>query len=209
MDYDDNFKLYMTTKLANPHYLPEVCIATNLINFTVTQEVSRHCCLPTLPHGSLALLSSLQVVALPATFTLMLLYHVLVHVTAIYNAYTAGDCLLDACSPCVIAAANRFSSAGWGTRREAEMQSLAFAMRQVEEETEILWQCMLPKPPANGQRSSMPLQGGLLHSVHVHAQLVEEALLCLAYSGRHDFDHDHVVVAAGLGGAAAGRGGVT
>lgn len=41
VDYDVNFKLYMTTKLANPHYLPEVCIATNLINFTVTQEV-RH-----------------------------------------------------------------------------------------------------------------------------------------------------------------------
>ena len=40
IDYDINFKLYMTTKLANPHYLPEVCIATNLINFTVTQEVS-------------------------------------------------------------------------------------------------------------------------------------------------------------------------
>ncbi len=40
IDYDVNFKLYMTTKLANPHYLPEVCIATNLINFTVTQEVS-------------------------------------------------------------------------------------------------------------------------------------------------------------------------
>ena len=41
VDYDANFKLYMTTKLANPHYLPEVCIATNLINFTVTQEVRR------------------------------------------------------------------------------------------------------------------------------------------------------------------------
>ncbi|DBA83803.1 TPA: hypothetical protein ACH3X1_006326, partial [Trebouxia sp. C0004] len=38
IDYDVNFKLYMSTKLANPHYLPEVCIATNLINFTVTQE---------------------------------------------------------------------------------------------------------------------------------------------------------------------------
>ncbi|KAL3130871.1 hypothetical protein ABBQ38_000200 [Trebouxia sp. C0009 RCD-2024] len=38
VDYDANFKLYMTTKLANPHYLPEVCITTNLINFTVTQE---------------------------------------------------------------------------------------------------------------------------------------------------------------------------
>ena len=36
VDYDLNFKLYMTTKLPNPHYLPEVCIKVTLINFTVT-----------------------------------------------------------------------------------------------------------------------------------------------------------------------------
>uniref|UniRef100_A0A7S2SR52 AAA+ ATPase domain-containing protein n=1 Tax=Mucochytrium quahogii TaxID=96639 RepID=A0A7S2SR52_9STRA len=36
IDYDDNFKFYMTTKLPNPHYLPEVCIKVTLINFTVT-----------------------------------------------------------------------------------------------------------------------------------------------------------------------------
>jgi dynein heavy chain len=35
-DYDESFKLYMTTKLANPHYPPEVCIKVTLINFTVT-----------------------------------------------------------------------------------------------------------------------------------------------------------------------------
>lgn len=35
-DYDENFKLYMTSKLANPHYPPEVCIKVTLINFTVT-----------------------------------------------------------------------------------------------------------------------------------------------------------------------------
>jgi dynein heavy chain len=28
--------LYMTTKMANPHYLPEVCIKVTIINFTVT-----------------------------------------------------------------------------------------------------------------------------------------------------------------------------
>lgn len=38
VDYDVNFKLYMTTKLPNPHYLPEVCIKVTLINFTVTME---------------------------------------------------------------------------------------------------------------------------------------------------------------------------
>ena len=36
VDYDMNFKLYMTTKMPNPHYLPEVCIKVTLINFTVT-----------------------------------------------------------------------------------------------------------------------------------------------------------------------------
>lgn len=35
-DYDDNFRLYMTSKLPNPHYPPEVCIKVTLINFTVT-----------------------------------------------------------------------------------------------------------------------------------------------------------------------------
>ena len=34
--YSDDFKFYITTKLANPHYLPEVCIKVTIINFTVT-----------------------------------------------------------------------------------------------------------------------------------------------------------------------------
>ncbi|KAH8363782.1 hypothetical protein KR200_006735, partial [Drosophila serrata] len=37
IDYDDGFKLYMTTKLPNPHYLPEVCINVTLVNFLVTE----------------------------------------------------------------------------------------------------------------------------------------------------------------------------
>jgi dynein heavy chain len=36
VDYDENFKLYMTTKLPNPHYLPEICIKVTIVNFTVT-----------------------------------------------------------------------------------------------------------------------------------------------------------------------------
>lgn len=36
VDYDTNFRLYLTTKLANPHYLPEVCIVVTIVNFTVT-----------------------------------------------------------------------------------------------------------------------------------------------------------------------------
>ena len=36
IDYDKNFRFYMTTKMANPHYLPEICIKVTIINFTVT-----------------------------------------------------------------------------------------------------------------------------------------------------------------------------
>lgn len=36
IDFDPNFKLYMTTKLPNPHYLPEVCIQVTLVNFLVS-----------------------------------------------------------------------------------------------------------------------------------------------------------------------------
>jgi len=36
VDYDKNFLFYLTTKLPNPHYFPEVCIKVTIINFTVT-----------------------------------------------------------------------------------------------------------------------------------------------------------------------------
>ena len=36
IDYDDGFRLYLTTPLSNPHYLPETCILVTLINFMVT-----------------------------------------------------------------------------------------------------------------------------------------------------------------------------
>ena len=36
IDYDPRFKLYMTTKMPNPHYLPEMFIRVTVINFTVT-----------------------------------------------------------------------------------------------------------------------------------------------------------------------------
>ncbi|GFO48624.1 dynein heavy chain 6, axonemal-like [Plakobranchus ocellatus] len=38
IDYDKNFRFYMTTKLSNPTYLPEVCIKVTIINFTVTKK---------------------------------------------------------------------------------------------------------------------------------------------------------------------------
>ena len=31
------YRFYMTTKMSNPHYLPEVCIKVTIINFTVTR----------------------------------------------------------------------------------------------------------------------------------------------------------------------------
>ncbi|KAL1130882.1 hypothetical protein AAG570_012123 [Ranatra chinensis] len=36
VDYDPAFRLYLTTKMSNPHYLPEICIQVTLVNFTVT-----------------------------------------------------------------------------------------------------------------------------------------------------------------------------
>jgi dynein heavy chain len=36
VDYDMEFRMYITTKMTNPHYLPDVTINTTLINFTVT-----------------------------------------------------------------------------------------------------------------------------------------------------------------------------
>ena len=38
VEYDKNFRFYVTTKLSNPHYLPEVCIKVTIINFTVTRS---------------------------------------------------------------------------------------------------------------------------------------------------------------------------
>jgi len=36
VDYSENFKFYITSTLANPHYAPEVCIKVTIVNFTVT-----------------------------------------------------------------------------------------------------------------------------------------------------------------------------
>jgi dynein heavy chain len=38
VDYDPNFRLYMTTKLSNPHYPPETCVRVNLLNFMATED---------------------------------------------------------------------------------------------------------------------------------------------------------------------------
>jgi len=38
VEYHKNFKLFLHTKLSNPHYPPEIQAETTLINFTVTEE---------------------------------------------------------------------------------------------------------------------------------------------------------------------------
>jgi len=38
IEYDKDFKFYITTKLRNPHYLPEVSTKVTLINFMITFE---------------------------------------------------------------------------------------------------------------------------------------------------------------------------
>lgn len=37
MDYDDKFRFYMTSRMANPHFSPELAAKTTIIDFTVTQ----------------------------------------------------------------------------------------------------------------------------------------------------------------------------
>ena len=38
IDYEPNFRFYITTKLPNPHYMPELQIKVTVINFTVTPK---------------------------------------------------------------------------------------------------------------------------------------------------------------------------
>ncbi|TPX60170.1 hypothetical protein SpCBS45565_g07578 [Spizellomyces sp. 'palustris'] len=38
IEWSDNFRLYITTKLRNPHYLPEVAVKVSLLNFMITPE---------------------------------------------------------------------------------------------------------------------------------------------------------------------------
>lgn len=34
----ENFRFYVTTKLRNPHYLPEISVKVTLLNFMITPE---------------------------------------------------------------------------------------------------------------------------------------------------------------------------
>lgn len=38
IEYSPDFRLYVTTKLRNPHYLPELATKVSLLNFMITPE---------------------------------------------------------------------------------------------------------------------------------------------------------------------------
>ena len=38
VDYNPDFKFYLTTKLANPHYTPEISTKATIVNFCVKQQ---------------------------------------------------------------------------------------------------------------------------------------------------------------------------
>ena len=38
IEYSQDFRFYITTKLRNPHYLPEVATKVSLLNFMITPE---------------------------------------------------------------------------------------------------------------------------------------------------------------------------
>lgn len=45
MEWDSNFRLYMTTKLSKPHYGPEISGKSMIINYSVTQQVCTMVCI--------------------------------------------------------------------------------------------------------------------------------------------------------------------
>jgi len=38
IEYSKDFKLYITTRLRNPHYLPEISVKVTLVNFMITPQ---------------------------------------------------------------------------------------------------------------------------------------------------------------------------
>lgn len=39
VEYNPNFRFYITTKLSNPHYSPETSAKTTIVNFAVKEQV--------------------------------------------------------------------------------------------------------------------------------------------------------------------------
>lgn len=43
VEYNTNFRFYITTKLSNPHYSPETSAKTTIVNFAVKEQVGGGC----------------------------------------------------------------------------------------------------------------------------------------------------------------------
>lgn len=39
VEYSPEFSFYIATKLSNPHYSPEICTKTTIVNFAVKEQV--------------------------------------------------------------------------------------------------------------------------------------------------------------------------
>lgn len=44
VEYNPNFRFYITTKLSNPHYSPETSAKTTIVNFAVKEQVGGGWC---------------------------------------------------------------------------------------------------------------------------------------------------------------------
>ncbi|GLG99034.1 Dynein heavy chain, cytoplasmic, partial [Gryllus bimaculatus] len=44
VEYNFDFRLFITTKMSNPHYPPEICTKTTLVNFAVKEQAAGNCC---------------------------------------------------------------------------------------------------------------------------------------------------------------------
>lgn len=45
VEYNPEFRFYITTKLSNPHYAPEISTKTTIVNFAVKEQVCLHPCI--------------------------------------------------------------------------------------------------------------------------------------------------------------------
>lgn len=43
VEYNEDFRFYITTKLSNPHYPPEISTKTTLVNFAIKEQGKLHC----------------------------------------------------------------------------------------------------------------------------------------------------------------------